>query len=253
MRDLTYFSDGLLRLALAIDLANPTLRDDADAGSAKHGWKAAALRERPDLVRDAYFAVAQSGLSRKAEFIDGLYDLLHNDALAGFRGPVVAEVLRDFPSAPPFKLEDLLVSPLDGSISRAELAGLARAALARSDVENTQRDLWLVAAYLVAPEEFQLKFDARFHEHPGLLWTVRDLAGYERHRGAKPLTLHLSQMERILLSASPSFPDAHHPGSSTGNTNPWDAADFITALISQISAEPTDDATLALQRLVNDA
>ena len=69
--------DELLRAMLAFDLTNPVAEDDVSTITwMQHSWKKFLLRERPELVRQAYEAVAQAKLARGEQHADGLRELL---------------------------------------------------------------------------------------------------------------------------------------------------------------------------------
>ena len=79
-------SDDFLKGMLAFDIANPvsSYQDGADRWLV-HPWRTALTERRPELVRDAYLAVAHLRLSRNEQFIDGLSELLTEAAFEPYR------------------------------------------------------------------------------------------------------------------------------------------------------------------------
>ena len=70
-------SDDLLQAMLVFDLTDPIpTRTEDQTGWLVHPWKEAALRQRPDLVRRAYSAVARMKLNARDPYIAGLHEFL---------------------------------------------------------------------------------------------------------------------------------------------------------------------------------
>ena len=70
-------SDDFLRALVAFDLVNPVF--SSQGGTERldvHPWKEALLDQRPELVRDAYVAVARARLSRNETDAEGLRELM---------------------------------------------------------------------------------------------------------------------------------------------------------------------------------
>jgi hypothetical protein len=248
--DLAAFPEPLLRALIAINLVLPTLsRSGNTVHHDEHPWKTAALRERPQTVRDVYVAVARRGLQEGNEHISGLHEILNDEAFSQLRGGAAIELLKQFPDARATRLEDLLGGALGASDARADLLALARDVLKpKSQIGVEQRRLWTAAAYLIAPEEFQEAFKTQAAD-PGIVWYLRALTG--RDRSSKGTSsIQISQLELIITLAATHFPAAGTPsGGWCGDQNPWDASDFIRNLVNQVSADRSDQATKALQRL----
>jgi hypothetical protein len=86
--------DELLRAMLAFDLTNPVAeRDEGAIAWVQHPWKQVLLRERPELVRQAYEAVARAKLARGEQHPDGMHELLTQEALAALREGTVLGLL----------------------------------------------------------------------------------------------------------------------------------------------------------------
>ena len=49
-------------------------------------WKTAVMQDRPELVRDAYVAIARAKLAKGDQMVDGLRELMVEDAFKPFRG-----------------------------------------------------------------------------------------------------------------------------------------------------------------------
>ena len=184
--------------------------------------------------------------------VNGLRELLSEDAFRLFRKDVPLEFLRDFPSAPPTQLEEVLRSALALPAAHPELLALARNVIAGATIVDTpQCNLWLAAAYFASPQEFATQVESEAQVRPELVWPLRDLSGYERHGDQdQPLALALTQLEFLARVIGGLFPEVGYPsGGWGGDTNPWDAAEFVRYLINAISTMPSEAATEALVRL----
>ena len=250
--NLTELSDDFLRAALAVAQTCPTFVKIATSFERRpHEWMTAALEQRPDLARDAYMALARAGLRKGDQHVEGLRELLNDELFARFRADVTLQLLREFPNTTAFRLDELLRSGLSMAAVHSDLLQLAREVLSgRVTVDQLQRDRWLASAYFLSPPEFQAEVEREVDQRPGIIFLLRDLSGYERRSGGHAVTLPLNQAEFLARLTGSVFPDAHSPSEAwSGDTNAWDASEFMHHLVNAISAVPTDAATAALVRL----
>ncbi|MGA7323806.1 MAG: hypothetical protein WBX25_04845 [Rhodomicrobium sp.] len=119
---------------------------------------------------------------------------------------------------------------------------------------RTATNLWVVASYLMAPEEFDSAVARCVGANPELLWDLRDLAGFDHGRMVKGApALSLGQLKALVRVAGRHFEDCRRPsGVGTGNQNAWDGSEFVHGLINQISASHEEEATHALGELAQD-
>jgi hypothetical protein len=253
---LAVVSEELLRAMLAFDLTQPTPVGGRNrSGWVRYPWKAAALRERPDLVRDAYLAVTRVKLAGVDRMIDGLRELLTDEALAAFRGDVTLELLRDFPNANIYRLNELLDSAVSmPSLHSAFLALAGQVLAGRVATDPAQHDRWLAAAYILAPATYQTMVDATARARPCLVFDLREFTGFlHMHGHARQTPLHVPQLEFLARLTGSLYPRAGHPsGGWGGDQNPWDASDYFRSLVNSIAAMPSEPATNALSRLAED-
>lgn len=245
--------DELLRAMLAFDLTSPVSeeREEGTISSMQHAWKEVLLRERPELVREAYEAVARAKLAHGEQHADGMRELLTQEALAAVRDDVVLGLLRDFPNANSFPLHELLMAALGMPLTHAGLLALAERVLSGAvPVDQPQADLWLVAAWLLTPERHGAAMQRRAQIRHGIVFDLRDFTGYSRNEAGPGLTPSLAQIEFLIRLAGSLHPPAGYPsGGWGGDRNPWDAADYVRGLVNGLSADPTPAATDALSRL----
>ena len=84
---------------------------------------------------------------------------------------------------------------------------------------------------------------------PELLWHIRHLISNQSNEDVNVL-LTAAQSEWIIATFRSLWPMVHRPsGTSSGNSNPWDASGFIVQLIRRLGNDTSDDAIDALVRL----
>jgi hypothetical protein len=247
-------SDDLLKAMLAFELTNPI----PEAGNGKsgwltHPWKEPLFRQRPDLAREAYTAIARVKMEAGENYIAGLHELLHDLALEPFRTQVALEFLRDYSNAQVYRLRELLDAATKDPAARADLQALARNVLGGGSLDDTQRDIWLAVAFVLSPAEFRNAVETRAKSRPGLIFELRTWSGFSRDAEGARAALLLPELEFLAQLTGSHFPLAGYPPNGwSGDTNPWDASDYFRALADAISANPSAAATAALERLAQD-
>ncbi|GAB0116346.1 NACHT domain-containing protein [Acidisoma sp. 7E03] len=246
--------DDFFKGILVFDITNPIFVSEGNTERLMiHPWREALMERRPELVRDAYLAVAQLRLSHNGHFVDGLREILNEAAFEPYRQAIVVDLLQQFPNAVPPRLADLLnavVAMPEAHRSFLQLAGPVISG--EVPIDQRQRDLWLVTAYVAAPWQFEQNVEQRATAHPPLVFDLRNATGFAR-RGQSAHGLPLPMLEFMARLTGRLFPDAPFPnGGAWGDTNPWDASEYFRALVNMISAMSSSAATDALQRLKSD-
>jgi len=120
-------------------------------------------------------------------------------------------------------------------------------------VDQPQRDLWLVTAWLLSPNRYGGALQGTSRSRPEIVFDLRDFAGYSRNEAAPGLTSSLGQIEFLIRLAGSLYPPTGYPsGGWGGDRNAWDAADYVRGLVNGMSATATPAATDALSRLESD-
>jgi predicted NACHT family NTPase len=245
-------SDDFLKAMLAFDLANPvsSVQNGSDHWLI-HPWRRALSDQRPELVRDTYLAVARLRLSRQEQIIDGLSELLNDGAFEPHHGDIALELLREFPNASPFRLRDLLDAVMHQPSTHQQFLERAEEVLANpSGVDERQRDMWLVTAYMLAPSRLEQEVENRAAAHSDLVFDLRDRSGFANRSQPGNGALPLSMLEFMARLTGTLFPQTAHPSRGwSGDTNAWDASEHFSTLANIISVTPSEAATSALQRL----
>ncbi|WP_158898702.1 NACHT domain-containing NTPase [Burkholderia sp. L27(2015)] len=249
-------SDELISTAIAINLVCPTEeRQGNTIRSLSHSWANATLKQRPELVRDAYVAVAAAGLDAGLPHVHGLHELRWKTELSQYRSAIGFQLLRRYPNAPAQQLQQLLECACSDSQMHADFLRLARDTLAPGhalDAEGHAR--WLVTAFAIAPAEFESLFVACAQTNPNAIWLLRDIAipaDVPSTRADQHVKFAVELRERIILLVGDRFPDTPHPVRGwSGNQNPWDASEFLKKMVNRISADASPEATASLARLL---
>jgi hypothetical protein len=213
-------------------------------------WSDKLLAEHPEQVKDALVALASAQLGR-GKSASAALDVLFRDPLSAGAGEVALKLLQQFPAADYFPLKSLLLKALETS-DRALLADLTSQHVFSSDAISTpQQQLWLAAAYLLDPAKFEGEVAAT--AEPAMVWRLRALAGYGRHTQDRRYQLELGQLVFLAKFTAGHFANCDYPGSSNGDENAWNGAEFVKSLIASISNWPSETATGSLEALLRDS
>jgi hypothetical protein len=249
------FNDDFLKGMLVFNLTNPVF-EWREGGShvVVPEWKAALMQERPELAHDAYVAIARAKLAGGQQNVDGLRELMVDDAFKLFRGNTALQFLRDFPNMDRFRLNELIDGVLATPAVHSEFLDISQRVLTGMvEVEEQQYDTWLAAAYRLSPHGYEARVDAIARQRPSIVFELRDRSGFGSH-GEPSGTLALAQLEFLARLTGTHYPATSPPsGGWWGNTNTWDAVEFCRKLITAISAIPSEAASEALKRLESGA
>jgi hypothetical protein len=250
---LSNLSDDFLKGMLVFDVACPVYEPrDGVEHVMVHPWRKELIEQRPELVREAYLAIARARLAKGHEFADGLHELLTEPVFESARADTVFELLRDYPNATPFRLDEMLNAAAKLPVLHDRLVALAQTVLAVNALAERQRDLWLATAYVLAPAAFENDVRQRAAAHPAFIFDLRDKSGFA-DRGQPAQAPPIAMLEFMTRLAGSLFREASHPPRAwNGNTNGWDAADWVRSLITTVSASSSQAATEALERLRDD-
>ncbi len=252
--DLSMLSDDFAKAILAFSLVTPVPRvSDGVEQWREPAWRVALINRFPAVARDAYLDVARIRLAERANTVEGLNELLTDDAFAPNRGNLVIDLLRDFPNCDDFSLRKLLAAASSLPSTQTEFGALAADAITGTvSLEPLQADRWLAAAYLWAPKTYQAQFEVRARADRNLMFVLRSQIGILRE-ATPSYQLPQDSLEFIIQLLGELFPNVSHPtGGWSGDTNPWDASEYFSFLVGTLSAVPTAAATQSLERLVAD-
>lgn len=120
----------------------------------------------------------------------------------------------------------------------------------RMQVDNDeQKRNWLVIG-LITDFEKTIKAIGSQPIDPNLIWNLRDRINNRYMNNKLYKLLDIDLLEWIISTFRTFWPNIGHPnGVSGGNTNPWDASDFIIGLIQYLAQDSSEQAYKALERL----
>lgn len=255
-QDFSGLSDDFLAGMLIFDVANPVAEErDGTEQWVMQPWRNELTLRRPQFVRDAYIKLAKLHLGKGGQHAEALHELLGNEAFAAYRRDTVLDLLGSHPNAHTFDLAKMLRSAQKLPAAHDALLALCRTQLAGHALAGPQRDLWLVAAFALAPKEFESEVKQRAMAHPSFVFDLRDQGTSLDQEASAPAPVRsLQEMEFLATLTGTLFPDAPHPsGVWDGDRNAWDAAGWVRGLINAISSSTADFAGEALERLKNNA
>lgn len=202
-----------------------------------------------DAAIERFFRTSiEPQLERKAGHVYDLYFLGNDPRWRPLAGRLAVEWLRRFPSLPATVEAELL-----GHATRhAVLAELQ--ALARETRSRLHRDYETMLAWLAL--DFLVDFDATFDrlaeaaaDDRDFLWFIRNRVSGERDDAERRLSV--AQRQFLVERFGHAWPRTSRPqGTSSGDTNPWDATSTIENSGYAIGGDPSRDATAALEHLI---
>lgn len=177
-----------------------------------------------------------------------LYFLANDGRWNDLAGRLAIEWLRRFSSLPEIVENELL----NCAVRHAALADLQQ--LARDTRGRVHRNYSTMLAWLSL--DFLVEFDATYEhlteaadDDPEFLWFLLNRISNERDSVERRLSV--SQRVYLVERFSRAWPKTERPnGSSSGNTNPWDASAAIERSGYALGGDPSPEATAALEHLI---
>lgn len=185
--------------------------------------------------------------ARRLTHVDRLYSLVRDDNDADLAIRLSAEWLMAYPDMPEIP-ESELIDRLIRSDQWGTLNLIQQARLSDATLNNERRRNWLAVALIV---NFQsaLATLSKGEIEPELLWHLRARIG-DRRRDQRAGDLTAVQLNWIITTFRPLFPERHRPNTvTTGDTNPWDATEYLNALIGRLGNYTSDEAIADVARL----
>ena len=119
------------------------------------------------------------------------------------------------------------------------------------NLEPELRRMWMAAAFLVDFDDSRKAVETFCDESPENLWSLRSVIQPDRTRKWRQISLN--QYAMIVQKFSRHWPPIPYPHStSRGDTNGWNATEFIRSCIAAIGGDTNENASLILDSLVAD-
>ena len=208
---------------------------------------AETLRERGrwEAALRLYF---EPQFAHRRPFVDGLSSLMREQDDAELAVALAAEWLTRYPDMP-FEPEAELIDRLVRSGKRETLRAVGRQRSADESLSDERRRNWHAIAFIEDFEAAQPRLQALGRMEGELLWHIRARLGNDG-RNERTRDLDVPQLDWLIETFRGLFPNQHRPdGLTRGDTNGWDAAEFLTSLIRRLGSQTSDAAIAAMSRL----
>jgi hypothetical protein len=189
----------------------------------------------------------EPSLAAAREHVNGLYMLSHGEGWQPTGGALADEWLMRFPDVPQ-SVEAELIECLTRAGEMAKLRTVAEARSGRVFRDEEHLLTWLAVDVLVRFDEVRADLAGIGTLHPEFIWFLRNRIQLER-RGTM-LALSVAQAAWIWSEFRAAWPSATLEGSGSGDTNDYDATDFLGALLARLADDGGAEAAAALRGLI---
>lgn len=184
-------------------------------------------------------------LQAKCDRVDGLYSLMRDDRYSVLATDLALEWLDRFDDVPADAEEELITR----AVRSARYDQLRELAARRcGTIEARRRRNWHATGLLVDFDGTRERL-GEVQIEPELVWHLRDIGG----RGARDTSGSLygpKHIGWIVATFRSVWPMVGHPIDGwSGNSNSWDASDYLMRLLRRLGGDPSDDASQILSSL----
>jgi hypothetical protein len=191
----------------------------------------------------------EPSLASGREHVSGVYMLAHDKEWRATGGTLAGGWLAAYPQVPQL-VEFQIVDCLTHSASLETLAPIANAR-STGVFHNFEHMLaWLAIDVLVRFETVLPDLAGIGARNPEFIWFLRDRFYLERHGAMLPVGV--AQAKWIISEFRKVWPYAVLEGSGTGDTNPYDATEFLRALLGRLAGDSSLEASAALEALIGE-
>lgn len=244
--------DGLspktLACALLLCHSSMSLCSDCDERGLTSALEAIVV---PSLETKIWFSrlAVEPGLNGKFENIPGLYKVANNPDWQPAGAQLAEEWLLRYPEVP-FSVEYQLVECLTKTNSHSSLRKVAAEKATRAPRTQEHADLWLAISFLVRFDECRSAFEGIGARRRLFIWNLRNVVGGGRRAALAPLAP--AQLQLLVSEFRRPWPYATLEGMGSGDTNDYDATDFIHSLIYRLVEDDSSEAANALRNLADE-
>ncbi|MEH6725061.1 MAG: hypothetical protein V7703_02805, partial [Hyphomicrobiales bacterium] len=207
-----------------------------------------AVRKRPGLWEEFWRLRIEPQLAARNEHVDGLYEFIRGSNDHKMAVALAIEWLgrfTDLTHRAEVELIDCLIAANEFEFLKEHVGN--RKASGSSD-EELQSDLDAVA-FLVNFENECKQLETTRGKDPKFLWHLRSRLG-RHHDEASPATLSPAQLSWIINNFRALWPSVpRRSGVTRGDTNPWNATDYLRTLINRLGSLTSNDAIAGLTAL----
>jgi hypothetical protein len=221
-------------------------------GGVEIGKPLEALVMTDEAANEWFFRTSiEPQLAARLLHVQDLYYLANDARWSVLAGRLAIEWLERFPKLPE-TVEAELLNCASRHGARDPLRAFAIATRDRVHRDYEMMLAWLSLDFLVDFAQREADLASAADGDQEFLWFVRNRVS--RERDDPDLRLSIAQRVFVIERFSDAWPRAgRRSGSSSGDTNPWDATEFIERMAYGLAGEPSSEATAALERLISAA
>lgn len=221
--------------------------DEETGGKILETALAAWFAERPNSGERLVRLTIEPQLRHRRGHVSGLYQLVRGERPDPLVDMLAPEWLRAFPNMERTNEYELVGHLMrSGNWDAVAAAGASRKAAGYADQDHELS--WLAIGFVMDFEGHRTELDAAASD-PNFLWFIRTWRGAARREGAGERPASLSGLMWIVETFRTRFPATWRSGSSSGDTNPADATEFLMAIIRTIATDLSDAGLEAMDAL----
>jgi hypothetical protein len=185
---------------------------------------------------------------RRREHVNRLHQLMRDDRDAALATALALEWLWLYPDLPA-AAEAPLIDRVLHSPRRYELGAIGEARR-QALLDDERRRNWDAVALILDLDAASARLGGMIE--PDLLWHIRSRTASGRRNDHSQLPLDPRQISWIVMSFRRLWPARGWPsGVSTGDTNPWNATEYLSSLIARLGEDTSDEAVAAIAALAD--
>lgn len=202
-------------------------------------------------IEDFLSSVIEPRIAAKQQHVPGLYRVTREDRFTSAIGKLALKWLTSHPDANALVQSELIQAAIElapsqdvHSVIQERLSGIHHG-------EIPIQRIWMAAAFqadFANCVNAVVKFFGADRDH---LWSLRDAVRPDRGERIVIKQTSIPQLEFVVLTFADKWPPVPHPTSSWGDEHPWSATEFIRSCINAIGANPTEEASTSLERLIS--
>lgn len=127
------------------------------------------------------------------------------------------------------------------------IVGLVAGAFREGEPEENL--FWWSFRFLVDFDAHRAALEKLAAREPEFLWEVAKTIGYSRYNDRELRPVRLDQLAWIFVHFHRTWPEAEHPGESRGRRQPWEASNFLRAMLFRIASDTSPAAMQSLHDL----
>jgi hypothetical protein len=252
-RDLGALTGETLTAAFALSLVLDTFDDVGRhfPGTARE-WSRSILRDRPDIAEQACSTLLTERLRQRKD-TGNLLHRLPDPAAAPWRSKLAVELLGNYEITNSSNLEQLCLMAAESVAGREQLAGIAEQRVFAPSANRSAEDrFWIVVGFALVGERFERKLATTATSDTDTLWITRALtqASAQTDRLTGRIELSVRQMEFMVRTFGPIFPNTERASGIWGDRSDADAALYLGGLVTAMSTRPDPEAGECLARLL---